>query len=106
VLSTDIAFLVRAVLVYWVSQRVYPLRFEFLRMISVAAVATCALALRLLLPPMPLSVSIAAGLGILVAYGAVMIAWVLRADERAALVSIARRLLPSRAPATSDMTGG
>lgn len=106
VLATDIAFLARAVLVYWVSQKVYPLRFEFMRMIWVAAVSAGALALRLLLPPLPLPLSIAAGLGTLAAYGAVMYLWVLRADERASIVSIAKRVFPSAGRAATDTPAG
>jgi O-antigen/teichoic acid export membrane protein len=93
-------------LVYWVSQKVYPLRFEFMRMIWVAAVSAGALALRLLLPPLPLPLSIAAGLGTLAAYGAVMYLWVLRADERASIVSIAKRVFPSAGRAATDTPAG
>ena len=105
VVATDVAFLVRAVLVYWVSQRVYPLRFEFLRMAGVAAVTATALGARLLLPPLPLALSVSAGAGLLAAYAGVMFLWVLRPDERASLVSVARRLRPSWGGAATGGSG-
>jgi len=106
VLATDVAFLVRMILVYVVSQRVYPLRFEFGRTVGVAAVTAAAFGARLLLPPLPLPLSIAAGTGVLVAYGAAMVGWVLRPEERAAVLAIAKRVVPSRGPAASEKPAG
>lgn len=104
VLATDIAFLVRAVLVYVAAQRVYPLRFEFGRPFLVGVVTTAAMVARLLLPELPRALSLAAGLAILAGYGVVLVGWVLRPDERAALRALARRLVP-RAPVSGSSAG-
>ncbi|HSQ61191.1 MAG TPA: oligosaccharide flippase family protein [Acidobacteriota bacterium] len=102
VLATDIAFLVRAVLVYIAAQRIYPLRFEFGRTAVVALVTAAAMGARFLLPDLPLPLSIAAGVGILAAYGVAMVGWVLRPEERADAFAFVRRLAPRRAPTGSS----
>ncbi len=92
VAATAVAFLVKAVWVYVLSQRLYPIRFEFTRLVPVAAAAAAAVGLRFALPDLPHALSVAVGIGLFAAF--VSSLWVmgwLRPDERAAASAWIRR---------------
>ncbi len=92
VAATGVAFLVKALWVHLMSQRLYPIRFEFGRVGRLAAVALATLAIRLLLPPLPRAVSLTAGVLLFVLFvGAVLLSGWLRPEESAGARAMLRR---------------
>lgn len=92
VAATLVAFLVKAIWVYVVSQRAYPIRFEFGRLLPLAVAAIAAVGLRFALPPLPVVASLPIGIAMFAAFVALL--WVsgwLRAEERAAATALVRR---------------
>lgn len=94
--ATVIAFAVRHVIVYSISQRLWPVRYRWRPVLLVVAAALGAWSTTLLLPRLPLTLSILARLAIFVVYAvAVWNGPVLPPSARASAVIQVRRILAS-----------
>lgn len=92
VVATVVAFLIKAVWVYVVSQRLYPIRFEFGRLAPLALAAMATVGLRFALPELPTIASLAIGIGMFAAFvGTLWLSGWLRPEERAAATALFRR---------------
>ena len=99
-LATLVAFAVRTLLVYVFSQRLLPVRYDWSAIGKAVGLSIVAVSLGYLLPPLPFVSSVALRLAIVAAFlVSLPLAGAIRASDRAAAVTLARRLLAPLLPA-------
>jgi O-antigen/teichoic acid export membrane protein len=90
VVATAIAFAVKAVWVYVMAERVYPIRFEFGRLAPMALLAVAVWTARAFVPHLPVAASVATGIAFFLLYLALV--WGLGGIRREEKEALAERL--------------